>query len=156
MEKWKEIHKHSWSVGKCIEWGKHHWEMEHIYAILKREGRRWFPLTAWMCGEAIVLACYGVHSGRWAVLLFPQVPGNRKWVKTAEEEEKLDMKNFLNFKNNEIWTRKAVCPWWWGARCWVQILTSLLPTPVTLGKLLNFLVCHLKKGGQREREKRGY
>lgn len=88
----------------------HKCERKHMYIVLEKGEYESHSLPE----HAERLLCvrwasWGVHCETWATLVVQQMPGNRKEVKIAEEE-KLDMKNFLNLKNNAIWTRTAVDP----------------------------------------------
>lgn len=52
-----------------------------------------------------------LQSSLWKIsssLPFQKCWATGNGLKLQKKEAKLDMKSFLNFKNNEIWTRKAV------------------------------------------------
>lgn len=41
---------------------------------------------------------------------FQEIPGHREEVKTVATEESVDIKKFLNLRENDVWTTKIIYP----------------------------------------------
>lgn len=118
------------------------WKEAYVYCFT--EGRIWAPLMTWTRREAVVCEVGQLWGSLWDMSnALSSMPGNRKEVKIAEEE-KLDMKNFLNLKNNAIWTRMAVDPSGEEADSRFQFWLYYLPALWSWANYLTTL-CVLKK-----------